>query len=319
VVSVTSKSIDLTSYTKIRINYWVRRGSSNFSERPDSGEDLIVEYYNSSNSWIQLDKFWGNGTQAQIYQRSHDLSSGISHKNFKIRFRQTGGSGSDCDYFHIDDVEICSLIRYDHDIEVTSANIPAKGKMAIPIFIKPIITNQGKNNESNLTIQLKIDSVVKNSTKIATLNALNQTSVTLSWTPQKEKLFKVEIYAVPVANENITTNNQLYRMVNVTSEPNLWYTPTGYNLSVMTGKILKDNLTRAHFIVYQTTHEILKQNMISIIHIGQMVAMMRLMVMEILKCEWETFHQDILILPIKHIKPMVTITRSSLIGLTIIS
>jgi hypothetical protein len=241
-ITVSSKAINLASYSKIQIKYWIRRGG-NFSEKPDSGEDLIVEYLDSKSSWIRLDKFLGSGTSGQVYNRVHNLTTNATHKGFKIRFRQTGGSGNGTDYWHIDDVNILSLVKYDHDIHVDSINLPNEGKLAITIPIKTTIMNIGKNNETNITIQLKIDSVLNNSTNITHLSVDAETTITFNWTPMKEKVYTVGIYAVPVTSENITTNNQLNTTIKITAEPNIWITPKEFNLNATSGEITTDNLT----------------------------------------------------------------------------
>jgi hypothetical protein len=50
VVTVTSKAFNLISYGKVQVGYWIRRGSSSFSEKPDTSEDLIVSYLNKTNN-----------------------------------------------------------------------------------------------------------------------------------------------------------------------------------------------------------------------------------------------------------------------------
>ncbi|HIE41585.1 MAG TPA: DUF2341 domain-containing protein, partial [Candidatus Aenigmarchaeota archaeon] len=108
-VEVTTRDINLNT-TPIEISYWIRRGDDSFSEDPDVGEDLIVEYLNSSGTWVQLDSFAGSGIPGEIYSQKHYLSSGL-HQGFKLKFRQTDGSGSDYDYWHIDDVIIRKYIN----------------------------------------------------------------------------------------------------------------------------------------------------------------------------------------------------------------
>ncbi|MHA1371761.1 MAG: hypothetical protein ACTSRA_18830, partial [Promethearchaeota archaeon] len=107
--SITSRVIDLDGYFNVSISYWVRRGSSSFSELPDSGEDFVVEYYNDIGSWVILDMFLGGGLEGEIFARNHVLPADALHSNFQIRFRQTGGSGNIFDYWHFDDVIITAI------------------------------------------------------------------------------------------------------------------------------------------------------------------------------------------------------------------
>ena len=105
VVTVTSSVIDLT-VPGASIAYWIRRGRDDFSENPEDGEDLIVEYLDSVGTWTNLLTFLGGGTAGQIYSSTVVLPYSAMHANFQLRFRQTGGSGVDFDYWHIDDIVI---------------------------------------------------------------------------------------------------------------------------------------------------------------------------------------------------------------------
>ncbi len=104
VVTVTSNSMDTQTAGPLLISAWIRRGDDAFSEDPDNNEDLVIEYFNSSNSWITLETFPGGGTDGEILIRNYSLPTDASHANFQLRFRQTAGSNADWDYWHIDDV-----------------------------------------------------------------------------------------------------------------------------------------------------------------------------------------------------------------------
>ncbi|MDY7083301.1 MAG: hypothetical protein SXQ77_13070 [Halobacteria archaeon] len=107
-VRIESDKIDLSGQSIVAVEYWVRRGGG-FSEDPDAGEDLLVQYRNKNNQWITIDEFSGGGTDGQIYVRSMLLPSDASHSNFQLRFRQTRGSSfGNFDYWHIDDVKLRS-------------------------------------------------------------------------------------------------------------------------------------------------------------------------------------------------------------------
>ncbi len=103
VVTVTSIPIN-TLGTFNTITVWVRRGADSFSENPDSGENLVVEYFNNAGSWVALETFTGSGAQGQIFNRTYNMPAAASHANFRVRFRMTSGSGAGYDYWHIDDL-----------------------------------------------------------------------------------------------------------------------------------------------------------------------------------------------------------------------
>ena len=104
VVDVTSTVIDTTDPAFANLSMWIRRGANAFSEDPDRGEDLIVQYRDDTGGWISLETFTGNGRPGGIFVRSYAMPAAAHHANFQIRFRQTGGNGAAEDFWHVDDV-----------------------------------------------------------------------------------------------------------------------------------------------------------------------------------------------------------------------
>ncbi len=103
-VNVESRTIDMSAETAADLSLWIRRGSDAFSEDPDTGENLVIEYLNSSNNWVILETFTGAGTAGEIFNRVYSLPNDALHIALKIRFRMTSGNGADFDYWHIDDM-----------------------------------------------------------------------------------------------------------------------------------------------------------------------------------------------------------------------
>jgi len=108
-VTVTSISIDTSAAAQIELTAWIRRGDDTFSEDPDGFENLIVEYLDSSGTWITVATYIGDGNQGEIFNLSSRLASAAIHANFQIRIQQITGDGSDWDYWHIDDVVITEV------------------------------------------------------------------------------------------------------------------------------------------------------------------------------------------------------------------
>ncbi|MDJ0941512.1 MAG: hypothetical protein QNJ00_17245 [Woeseiaceae bacterium] len=117
IVEVTSNVIDTSGITFGDLTVWIRRGSDVFSENPDGTENLVVEYLDDLGTWIALETFTGAGAQGQIFNRAYDLPPAGRHPNFRVRFRQTGGSGAPWDYWHVDDV--CFDLSTDPVLQVT--------------------------------------------------------------------------------------------------------------------------------------------------------------------------------------------------------
>lgn len=103
-VDVTSNAIDTTDITFSDLSLWLRRGADSFSEDPDGGENIIVQYLNDTGGWVSLGTFFGDGTNGQQYFLSYPIPSNGKHTGFRVRFRMTNGSGAPWDFWHIDDV-----------------------------------------------------------------------------------------------------------------------------------------------------------------------------------------------------------------------
>jgi hypothetical protein len=116
--TVTATSLAFDSAGMTDIDVWVRRGADSFSENPDNGENLSFEYLDSSNNWVTLETFLGSGTPGEILERTYSVPAAALHTNFRVRFRLNTGSGSDLDYWHVDD--LC-FNRGDPDFLVTKS------------------------------------------------------------------------------------------------------------------------------------------------------------------------------------------------------
>lgn len=111
-VATTSIPID-ARVPALRIQAWIRRGSDHFSERPDSGEDLRIDYLDASGVWQSLGSWTGSGTAGAILSLDQTVGGGALHAGFRLRFRLLRGSGGPpdnggigWDYWHIDDVVV---------------------------------------------------------------------------------------------------------------------------------------------------------------------------------------------------------------------
>lgn len=104
VVSVTSNVIDTSDTAFSDLTLWVRRGDDFFSEDPDNGENLVIEYLDNGGSWVALETFAGSGIPGQAFVRSYNLPAAGRHSGFRLRFRMTAGSGAIWDFWHVDDV-----------------------------------------------------------------------------------------------------------------------------------------------------------------------------------------------------------------------
>ena len=120
-VSVDSPVVSLAGKSGAQLSFWMRRGRDTFSECPEAvGENYLVQYYASNNTWKILAQYPSSPSAAlcdgQIFTPVIELPPDALHANFKMRFYQPSGSGRSgsggapgvvgYDYWHMDDVVI---------------------------------------------------------------------------------------------------------------------------------------------------------------------------------------------------------------------
>lgn len=102
----TSPVIDLSAAIGADLTLWIRRGADSFSEDTDNGEDLVIEYLDSSSGWQVLQTYLGSGTLGEEITLDQALPLDALHAGFRLRARMLAGSGATYDFWHIDDVII---------------------------------------------------------------------------------------------------------------------------------------------------------------------------------------------------------------------
>lgn len=105
-VSATSVAIPATGLEQVTMV--VQRGSDTFSENPDAGENLLVEFLDDTGSFVLLESFPGAGTQGEVFNRTFTMPASAQHAGFRLRFTLVTASGVDFDYWHVDDVCLIS-------------------------------------------------------------------------------------------------------------------------------------------------------------------------------------------------------------------
>lgn len=103
---ITTATSNSSGVDTVVLSYWVRRGADSFSEDPDAGEDLEVQYRAADGTWQTLRSYAGEGRPGQIYVETTTLPADAVHEDFALRFQQLSASGSGFDYWHVDDVRI---------------------------------------------------------------------------------------------------------------------------------------------------------------------------------------------------------------------
>ncbi len=111
-VATTSIAVD-TRVPALRVQAWIRRGSDRFSENPDPGEDLVIDYLDATGAWRSLGSWPGSGSPGAILSLDQTLGGAALHAGFRLRIRLLRGSGGPpansgigWDYWHVDDVVV---------------------------------------------------------------------------------------------------------------------------------------------------------------------------------------------------------------------
>lgn len=162
VVNVQSITVDTSDPTFTDISLWIRRGSDSFSEDPDNGENLVVEYQDNVGSWVALESFSGNGAGGQIFSRTYTLPAAGLHASMRLRFRMTGGSGSSFDFWHVDDVcfnqDTSPVLNVEKRSAVSSDPVNGtNGPKAIPgaiVEYTVTLTNEGLGSVDSDSVEI---------------------------------------------------------------------------------------------------------------------------------------------------------------------
>jgi hypothetical protein len=111
-------------------------------------------------------------------------------------------------------------IRLEHDLAVT-LDAPESLAPASAVLLNATVRNRGLTNETEVELQLLIDSTIVDSAVIPELTS--QASYTLSylWAPIAQKVYNVTAYAPPVSGEELVKNNFASQMVSVKYYPKL--------------------------------------------------------------------------------------------------
>jgi hypothetical protein len=95
--------MDTSGVGDLLLTYYYQRGSG--GSAPEAGEDLIVEYRNSQDDWVEVQRHPGDGPGMSTYEKvTIQLPPGAKHAQFRLQFRTL--CDSDGDDWYVDDVHI---------------------------------------------------------------------------------------------------------------------------------------------------------------------------------------------------------------------
>ncbi len=102
--TIVSQPIDLTGQSGAVLSYYYERGGA--GDPPADGDDLWVDYYNSSGVWVNLNTHYGSGPTMTDFELAFaDLPADALHNGFQIRLRSAGDC-STCDDWYVDNIRV---------------------------------------------------------------------------------------------------------------------------------------------------------------------------------------------------------------------
>ncbi len=113
--TLTSQPINLGNESNVILSYYYQR--TGFGDSPESGDDLFIEYVDSTGNWQLIQQYLGSEADMTEYvEEIIPLSGEAYHRSFRLRIRNTATPGTFDDWF-IDDIFIGNRAPYDFDIE----------------------------------------------------------------------------------------------------------------------------------------------------------------------------------------------------------
>jgi V8-like Glu-specific endopeptidase len=92
-----------TSAGGLKLTYWYEQTGA--ADSPEDGDDLVVEYFDAAENWVELNRHLGSGPDMTEYEFvSIPLPHAAQHPGFRIRFRAVSDESGEVDTHWIDDV-----------------------------------------------------------------------------------------------------------------------------------------------------------------------------------------------------------------------
>ncbi|MCK4455010.1 MAG: thrombospondin type 3 repeat-containing protein [Thermoplasmata archaeon] len=223
--ALQSPAMDLTNATTSYLNFWHWYDFDYWTGiYPDGG---IVEIDNGS-GWQQIfpvggypyviDMGYDNplegrqafaGPQSFWEYETFDISA-YAGNIIAIRFHVGWDFGTLnlTEGWYIDDIEITNATLPQHDISVSTPNVPGRVDPNTNVTVGGTVRNNGMADETNVTVNLTVDGALVDTTTIGFLQNGTAAPVTFYWTPIIEKTYNVCLEATPVPGESLLTNNK---------------------------------------------------------------------------------------------------------------
>lgn len=126
--TVRTDAFDMSDRESLTLNYDMKQGGSGDCETPESGEDVYVEYLDADGNWQELTVHAGGGTDPSSGtwgEYSLDVPADGLHDGFRLRYRYPSATGSDYDYWAVDDVRLGESLTIDDSVIQDGENVIA--------------------------------------------------------------------------------------------------------------------------------------------------------------------------------------------------
>jgi parallel beta-helix repeat protein len=157
------------------------------------------------------------GVAALVWSQNTSMTRDELRSRLRFTVDDCGASGFD-PYYGFGRINAEKAVTYaslDHDIWVSELKAPVNMRPAEATLINATISNIGKNNETNIIVQLLINDSIVNSTSIGFLAVLDSVSIVFPWSTNIPSVYNITCLAVPVPLEGETKNNALSKYVTV--------------------------------------------------------------------------------------------------------
>ncbi len=115
-----SRPLDLSAENAVSLKYQFEQTGG--GEEPDPGDDLVLEYRDALNNWIELARHLGSEGGLPVFTRREIvLPPPAYHRDFRVRFRNLGAPGRD-DWF-VDDVLLDVFAPSDIEVAPTALSV----------------------------------------------------------------------------------------------------------------------------------------------------------------------------------------------------
>jgi len=135
----------------------------------------------------------------------------------------------------------------EHDILVTSIDIPSVVPHGEEQTVSAAIRNIGQNNETNIIVDFLVNETLVDTTTILTLTSMESQIVHFPWNPDIGSYF-VEVESQPIPDEYDLINNNVNKTVAVIAAPAIEVTPLSLSFMMPTDAMDSDAISIANLV-----------------------------------------------------------------------